>query len=143
VLDDLERRLRRTRWTSGPRDAGWGFGTSPSYLRELLAYWQNQFDWRRAEFTRAGAMRWIIEAAKGWVGHGHVPAAIALFAKDTTHAPREWAERFFNVQRYTELPRGGHFAAFEEPALLAEDLRAFLRPLRPFRPLRPLRSSSE
>ena len=40
------------------------------------------------------------------------------------------AERFYNVQRYTELPRGGHFAALEEPELLAEDLRAFLRPLR-------------
>jgi pimeloyl-ACP methyl ester carboxylesterase len=52
-----------------------------------------------------------------------------LFAKDSTHAPREWAQRFFNVQRYTELPRGGHFAAFEEPQLLAEDLRAFFRPL--------------
>src|SRR5450432_70757 len=82
------------------------------------------------DFTQAGAMRWILEAAKGWVGHSRVPTGIALFAKDSTHAPREWAERFFNVQRYTELPRGGHFAAFEEPQLLAEDLRAFFRPLR-------------
>jgi pimeloyl-ACP methyl ester carboxylesterase len=82
------------------------------------------------DFTQAGAMRWILETAKGWVGHSHVPAGIALFAKDSTHAPREWAQRFFNVQRYTEFPRGGHFAAFEEPELLAEDLRAFFRPLR-------------
>jgi len=82
------------------------------------------------DFTQAGAMRWIVETAKAWVGHSHVPTGIALFAKDSTHAPREWAERFFNVQRYTELPRGGHFGAFEEPELLAEDLRAFFRPLR-------------
>jgi pimeloyl-ACP methyl ester carboxylesterase len=82
------------------------------------------------DFTQAGAMRWILETAKGWVGHSHVPTAIALFPKDSTHAPREWAQRFFNVTRYTELPRGGHFAAFEEPELLAEDLRAFFRPLR-------------
>jgi pimeloyl-ACP methyl ester carboxylesterase len=82
------------------------------------------------DFTQAGAIRWILETAKGWVGHSHVPAGIALFPKDSTHAPREWAERFFNVQRYSELPRGGHFAALEEPELLAEDLRAFFRPLR-------------
>jgi len=82
------------------------------------------------DFTQAGALRWILETAKGWVGHSRVPTGIALFAKDSTHAPREWAERFFNVQRYTELPRGGHFAAFEEPELLAQDLRAFFRPLR-------------
>ena len=44
--------------------------------------------------------------------------------------PREWAERFFNVQRWTEMPSGGHFAAFEEPERLANDLREFFRPLR-------------
>jgi hypothetical protein len=43
---------------------------------------------------------------------------------------RAWAQRFFNVQRWTEMPRGGHFAAMEEPELLAEEMRAFFRPLR-------------
>jgi hypothetical protein len=42
----------------------------------------------------------------------------------------EWAERFFNVQRWTPMASGGHFAAMEEPELLAEDIRAFFRPLR-------------
>ena len=40
------------------------------------------------------------------------------------------AGRFFNVQRSTEMKRGGHFAALEEPELLVEDIRAFFRPLR-------------
>jgi pimeloyl-ACP methyl ester carboxylesterase len=40
------------------------------------------------------------------------------------------AERCYNVQRWTEPPRGGHFPALEEPALLIDDLRAFFRPLR-------------
>jgi pimeloyl-ACP methyl ester carboxylesterase len=44
--------------------------------------------------------------------------------------PREWAERFFHVRRWTEMPRGGHFAAMEEPELLASDLRESFRPLR-------------
>ena len=59
-----------------------------------------------------------------------VPTAVALFAKDITHPPRELAERLFNVQRWTEIPQGGHFAAIEEPELLVEDIRAFFRPLR-------------
>jgi pimeloyl-ACP methyl ester carboxylesterase len=43
----------------------------------------------------------------------------------------EWAERFFNVQRWTEMPRGGHFAAMEEPGLLAEDIsRTWFRSFR-------------
>jgi hypothetical protein len=42
-----------------------------------------------------------------------VPAAFALFPKDICQPPREWAARFFNVQRWTEMPRGGHFSAME------------------------------
>jgi len=59
-----------------------------------------------------------------------VPAGVATFPKDLTRPPRESGERFLRVQRWTEMPRGGHFAALEEPQLLAEDLRAFFRPLR-------------
>ncbi len=71
------------------------------------------------------------EAAKGWIGSARTPAGFALFPKDIATPPREWAERFYNVQRWTQMPAGGHFAALEEPALLAEDIRAFFRPLRP------------
>jgi pimeloyl-ACP methyl ester carboxylesterase len=59
-----------------------------------------------------------------------VPTAVALFPKDLSRPPREWAERTYNVQRWTVMPRGGHFAAQEEPDLLAEDIRAFFRTLR-------------
>jgi pimeloyl-ACP methyl ester carboxylesterase len=82
------------------------------------------------DFMHAGAVRWMIEKAREWVGSADVPTGFARFPKDLTHPPREWAERFFNVQRWTELPRGGHFGALEEPGLLAEDIRAFFRPLR-------------
>jgi pimeloyl-ACP methyl ester carboxylesterase len=58
-----------------------------------------------------------------------VPAGLALFPKDFP-PPRELAERSLNIQRWTEMPHGGHFAALEEPQLLAEDIRAFFRPLR-------------
>jgi pimeloyl-ACP methyl ester carboxylesterase len=59
-----------------------------------------------------------------------VPCGVAAFPKDLNRPPREWAERSHNVQQWTEMPRGGHFAALEEPELLVQDLRAFFRPLR-------------
>jgi pimeloyl-ACP methyl ester carboxylesterase len=59
-----------------------------------------------------------------------VPAGFAMFPGDIDHPPREFAERAYDVRRWTEMPRGGHFAAWEEPELLAQDLREFFRPLR-------------
>ncbi|RFM26172.1 epoxide hydrolase family protein [Deminuibacter soli] len=55
-----------------------------------------------------------------------IPTAFALFPKDISIPPRAYAERFFNVQRWTEMAAGGHFAAMEQPALLAEDIRKFI-----------------
>ena len=57
-----------------------------------------------------------------------VPTGIAVFANnfvDEGTPPREWAERLYNVRRWTPMPRGGHFAAAEEPELLARDIAAF------------------
>jgi pimeloyl-ACP methyl ester carboxylesterase len=59
-----------------------------------------------------------------------VPAAFALFPKDISSPPREFAERFFTISRWTKLARGGHFTAMEEPELLANDIREFVRSLR-------------
>jgi pimeloyl-ACP methyl ester carboxylesterase len=82
------------------------------------------------DLTHAGALRWMIEKAKEWAGSSRVPAGFALFPRDISTPPREWAERFFDVRRWTPMPRGGHFAAHEEPKLLVDELRAFFRPLR-------------
>jgi pimeloyl-ACP methyl ester carboxylesterase len=63
-----------------------------------------------------------------------VPAGFAVFADSyragSARPPRELAEHFFDVARWSVMPRGGHFAALEEPELLAEELREFFRPLR-------------
>jgi hypothetical protein len=59
-----------------------------------------------------------------------VPCAIARFPKEAPFPPREWIERGYNIQRWTDMPRGGHFAAAEEPELLAEDIQAFFGALR-------------
>jgi len=53
------------------------------------------------------------------------PTAIAIWPKDLNVAPRELAERLYNVRRYTLFARGGHFPAWEQPELYASDLRDF------------------
>jgi pimeloyl-ACP methyl ester carboxylesterase len=58
------------------------------------------------------------------------PCAMAHFPEEIFFPPRSWVERGYNVQRWTEMLRGGHFAAAEEPELLAEDIRAFFHGLR-------------
>ncbi|UQN09285.1 epoxide hydrolase family protein [Deinococcus sp. QL22] len=58
------------------------------------------------------------------------PLSVALFPRELPMPPRSWVERVYNVQRWTPMPRGGHFAALEEPELLAADIRAAFRPMR-------------
>jgi pimeloyl-ACP methyl ester carboxylesterase len=58
------------------------------------------------------------------------PTACADFPKEPIWSPRKWVEPRFNITRWTEMPRGGHFAALEQPALLIDDIRAFFRTVR-------------
>src|SRR6266852_3586709 len=58
------------------------------------------------------------------------PAGMAMFPQELARPPREWGERSYNILRWEEMPRGGHFAAWEEPELLAQEVRAFFRQFR-------------
>jgi pimeloyl-ACP methyl ester carboxylesterase len=49
VLEDLRTRIAQTRWPDQVKDAGWDYGTELSYLKDLLHYWGNGFDWRKQE----------------------------------------------------------------------------------------------
>ena len=59
-----------------------------------------------------------------------VPTAISIFPKDFAVPPRKLIERSYNVTHWTAMPKGGHFAAMEQPELLAADIRDAFRPLR-------------
>lgn len=59
-----------------------------------------------------------------------VPTGSALFPADITHTPRAWAEARFNIRRWQTMPRGGHFAAMEQPQLFVGELREFFREFR-------------
>jgi len=63
------------------------------------------------------------------LGYVEVPTAGAIFPKEIYLTPRRWAEEQYNIVRWTLMPRGGHFAAMEEPELLLDDVRAFFRSL--------------
>lgn len=58
------------------------------------------------------------------------PTGAAVFLKEVMLMPRRWAERYYNLKRWTVMPSGGHFAPMEEPQALIDDIRAFFRPLR-------------
>jgi pimeloyl-ACP methyl ester carboxylesterase len=49
VLDDLQERLARTRWTDEYEGTGWEYGTNLAYMKELAEYWQHRYDWRQQE----------------------------------------------------------------------------------------------
>jgi epoxide hydrolase len=60
-----------------------------------------------------------------------VPTGVAVFPKEIVTPVRRWMEaNFVNIQHWTEMPRGGHFSAFEQPVLLVEDVRTFFKTLR-------------
>ena len=98
-------------------------------LTTIMIYWATQtisssvrcyYDWGHAPMSDQKRK------------HIDVPTGVAVFPGEylVGQVPREWAERSYNVTHWTQMPRGGHFAAWEEPELLAEDIKAFFRPLR-------------
>jgi microsomal epoxide hydrolase len=93
-------------------------------LTNITLYWATQ--------TAASSARIYYEnrVAGPVPGTVTVPTACALFPKEITTPPRRWVEARLNLTRWTEMPRGGHFAAMEQPELLVDDIRAFFRTLR-------------
>src|SRR5947209_3948686 len=49
ILADLRARLERSRWPDEVEGAGWAYGTNLAYMRELVEYWRDGFDWRAQE----------------------------------------------------------------------------------------------
>jgi microsomal epoxide hydrolase len=104
--------------------------TKDELLTNITLYWVTE--------TVNSASRLYYEAAhdhdyihpKHQRRRSDVKTAVAIFPKDILTAPRQWAERWLNVMRWTEMPRGGHFAAMEEPKLLAKDIITFFSLLR-------------
>ena len=52
------------------------------------------------------------------------------YPREILRWPRAWVERQYNLTHWADMPRGGHFAAMEQPQVFSEDLRAFFRTVR-------------
>lgn len=113
------------RWSDSGGDVVGRFGRD-TLLTNLMFYW--------APSSVASAARIYFESAQDPAGRDArpyvgVPVAYAEFPHEIVRPPRRWVERHYNVVRWTAMPRGGHFAALEEPALLLDDIRAFVAEL--------------
>jgi pimeloyl-ACP methyl ester carboxylesterase len=75
ALEDLRSRLRATRWPDAPQDAGWSLGTDLGYLRELVAYWADGFDWPVQEAALGRLPRFRVALGALRIHFVHVRAA--------------------------------------------------------------------
>jgi pimeloyl-ACP methyl ester carboxylesterase len=98
--------------------------TKDDLLTNITLYWVTQ------TATSSARIYYENQRAAGPQRRVEVPTACAVFPKEISIPPRRWVQAQYNLTRWTEMPRGGHFAALEEPGLLVDDLRAFFRTLR-------------
>ena len=96
-------------------------------LANVTIYW--------ATNTVTSSIRLYLESARTPLRFRHgerirVPCGIARFPYELPFPPRTWVERVYDVVHWTNMPEGGHFAALESPARLAEDVIDFVHNLR-------------
>lgn len=126
-----------------PQTVAVGLGDSPAglaaWIVEKLRTWTDSGGDVESVFTRDELLTWIsaywvsgtigtsftpyADKAGRPTGKVKVPTAFTIFPVDLVNAPREFAERFFDVQHWEELPAGGHFAAWERPAEYVRGVR--------------------
>jgi epoxide hydrolase len=93
-------------------------------LDNVMLYWVTG--------SGASSARLYWESFNSFVTDGRVelPTGVAAFPKEILRTPRPWCEAAYNVTHWTTMPRGGHFAAFEQPELFVDDVRAFFATVR-------------
>ena len=99
--------------------------TRDELLDNLMLYWVT------ASAASSARLYWESFGKGAKALNVDVPTGVAVFPKEIVTPVRSWMEpRFRNIRHWTEMPRGGHFAAFEQPELFVADVRAFFRTLR-------------
>ena len=137
---------------SRPQTVGYGLADSPvlqlAWIVEKFWEWsdcdgnaENLFS--RDELLDNVMMYWVTRSGASsarlyWetfnnfptTGRVELPTGVAAFPKEQMFAPRVWCEPVYNITHWTDMPRGGHFAAFEQPELFVGDVRAFFATVR-------------
>ena len=98
--------------------------TRDELLDNVMMYWITN------SATSSARLYWESFRFFGAAGKVELPTGIARFPKEIMRPPRSWCENSYNVTHWTDMPRGGHFGAFEQPELYVEDVRAFFATLR-------------
>jgi epoxide hydrolase len=99
--------------------------TRDQLITNVMLYWVNQ--------SSASSARLYWEARHGGPHRPPpvtIPTGVARYPKEVLRWPRSWVEGQYNVTHWADMPRGGHFAAMEQPELFAADLREFFRTVR-------------
>jgi pimeloyl-ACP methyl ester carboxylesterase len=93
-------------------------------LDNVMLYWVTS--------SGASSARLYWESFNRFVTDGRVdlPTGVASFPKEILRTPRRWCEAAYNITHWTTMPRGGHFAALEQPELFVDDVRAFFATVR-------------
>lgn len=89
-------------------------------IDNLMIYWVTNTIGSSVRYYHEGARLRPPLSADAYI---QTPTTVTMWPRDLALAPRELAERLYNVRRYTVMPRGGHFPAWEAPDLYADDLR--------------------
>ena len=106
--------------------------TRDQLLTNVMLYWVTQ------TITPSIRLYWELQhSGEGALPFVAVPTGVGRYPKEVIRFPRAWVERRYNLTHWSVMPRGGHFAAMEQPELFVDDLRAFFRPFRPSRPIEP------
>ncbi|MGW0158946.1 epoxide hydrolase family protein [Mycobacterium sp. NPDC003323] len=93
-------------------------------LDNVMLYWVTRSG------TSSARLYWESFNAFGKPDPVRLPTGVAAFPAEILRSPRPWCEAHYNITQWTTMPRGGHFAAFEQPELLVDDIRAFFRTVR-------------
>ncbi|MBS4730173.1 alpha/beta fold hydrolase [Mycobacterium sp. SM1] len=86
--------------------------------------------WVTGSGASSARLYWESISSFATTGRVELPTGVAAFPKEILPAPRRWCEPNYHITHWTAMPRGGHFAAFEQPDLFVEDVRAFFATLR-------------
>jgi pimeloyl-ACP methyl ester carboxylesterase len=125
-----------------PGFAQWTYGADPEksptrddVLDNITLYWLTNTATSSARlYWENGARGSVIVAAAQKTAEISLPVAITVFPEDVYRAPETWARRAYrNLIYFHEVDKGGHFAAWEQPELFADEVRAAFRSLRPTR----------
>jgi len=98
--------------------------TRDELLDNVMLYWAT------ASAASSARLYWESFTVFGGGEPVKLPTGVAAFPKEILRAPRSWCEASYNITHWTTMPRGGHFAAFEQPELFVDDVSAFFATVR-------------